>query len=197
MTFTRLLFRNLRFHWRGNFAVFLGVAVGTAVLTGALLVGDSLRGSLHDLALRQLGWVQDALITGRFFREELGQEADAGLAGRFCPALVLQGSAGAAPGRRVGRVAVYGVDFRFWGHVGWMPSTSIQFWNSTPNGVFLNSTLAADLSVTSGDTVTLYLQKASNVPRESLLGRRDASEVLDELRLTVTGVFPEHLRQQL
>lgn len=46
MTFGRLLLRNLRFHWRGNLAVLLGVAVGTAVLTGALLVGDSLRGSL-------------------------------------------------------------------------------------------------------------------------------------------------------
>ena len=39
----------------GNLAVLLGVAVGTAVLTGALLVGDSLRGSLRDRALRQLG----------------------------------------------------------------------------------------------------------------------------------------------
>ena len=36
MTFTRLLLRNLLWHWRGNAAVMLGVAVGTAVLTGAL-----------------------------------------------------------------------------------------------------------------------------------------------------------------
>ena len=45
MTFGRLLWRNLWFHWRGNLAVLLGVIVGAAVLTGALLVGDSLRGS--------------------------------------------------------------------------------------------------------------------------------------------------------
>ena len=48
MTLKRLRLRNLLFHWRGNLAVFLGVVVGTAVLTGALLVGDSLRGSLRD-----------------------------------------------------------------------------------------------------------------------------------------------------
>src|SRR5436309_2371672 len=30
MTFTRLLLRNLFFHWRGNLAVALGVAVGSA-----------------------------------------------------------------------------------------------------------------------------------------------------------------------
>jgi hypothetical protein len=45
----RLLLLNLLFHWRGNLAVLLGVVVGAAVLTGALLVGDSLRGSLRDL----------------------------------------------------------------------------------------------------------------------------------------------------
>ena len=57
MTLGRLLLRNLLFHWRGNSAVVLGVAVGTAVLTGALLVGDSLRGSLRELTLRSSnGW---------------------------------------------------------------------------------------------------------------------------------------------
>ena len=39
--------------------------LGTAVLTGALLVGDSLRGSLRALALDQLGWVDEALVAGR------------------------------------------------------------------------------------------------------------------------------------
>src|SRR5271165_2783395 len=70
MTRTGLLLRNLFYHWRGNLAVFLGVAVGAAVLTGALLVGDSLRGSLRDLTLQRLGWVDEALVGGRFFREQ-------------------------------------------------------------------------------------------------------------------------------
>ena len=62
MTLKRLRLRNLLFHWRGNLAVFLGVVVGTAVLTGALLVGDSLRGSLRERTVQQLGWVEQALI---------------------------------------------------------------------------------------------------------------------------------------
>ena len=74
MKLAGLLRRNLRFHRRGNFAVFLGVAVGTAVLTGALLVGDSLQGSLRDLTGRRLGWVDQAMVTGRFFREDLAGE---------------------------------------------------------------------------------------------------------------------------
>ena len=56
MSLARLMLRNLLFHWRGNSAVFLGVVVGAAVLTGALLVGDSLRGSSHfDVATARLG----------------------------------------------------------------------------------------------------------------------------------------------
>src|SRR5947207_6294106 len=74
MTLTRLLLRNLFFHRRGNLAVLLGVAVGTAVLTGALLVGDSLRGSLRERALRQLGWIEDAMVSGRLVRQQIAQD---------------------------------------------------------------------------------------------------------------------------
>ena len=54
MTFFRLISASLRYHWRTNLAVACGVAVGAAVLTGALLVGDSMRGSLRHLTLT--GW---------------------------------------------------------------------------------------------------------------------------------------------
>src|SRR5262249_61647448 len=94
MTFGRLLLRNLLYHWRGNLAVLLGVVVGAAVLTGALLVGDSLRGSLRSLTLEQLGWVDQAMVTGRFFREELANSLKAE---RVCPAILLQGATTAHP----------------------------------------------------------------------------------------------------
>ena len=42
-----LALRNLRYYWAANIPVFLGVMLGAAVLTGALFVGDSLRGSLR------------------------------------------------------------------------------------------------------------------------------------------------------
>ena len=100
MTPFRLLLRNLLYHWRGNLAVFLGVVVGTAVLTGALLVGDSLRGSLRDLTLRRLGWVDEALVGGRFFREEAGRRT-AG-AGVISPAVLVRGTASVGRGRPAG-----------------------------------------------------------------------------------------------
>src|SRR5947208_13082715 len=94
----RLLLRTLSYHWRGNAAVLLGVLVGSAVLTGALLVGDSLRGSLRDRALRQLGDVDYALVAPRFFRKEV--ENDLKVDGAVVHAgLMLRGSANAGDKR--------------------------------------------------------------------------------------------------
>jgi hypothetical protein len=198
MSFGRLLLRNLFFHWRGNLAVFLGVAVGTAVLVGALLVGDSLRGSLRDLTLQRLGGVDQALVAGRFFREDLADK-DKLKAERVAPALLLQGSLstkGEGPVHRAGRVTVLGVDDRFWPE-GDVPLNPLV-WKSGQheflknfNVVLLNATLARELGVKSGDEVELHVQKASAVPRESLLGRRDASEVIDKIDLTVGGILPD------
>ncbi|MDL1878456.1 hypothetical protein FBQ85_25335, partial [Cytophagia bacterium CHB2] len=62
---------SLIYYWRLHLAVLLGAAVATAVLTGALLVGDSVRGSLRDLTLERLGRIDYALLSERFVREDL------------------------------------------------------------------------------------------------------------------------------
>ena len=61
-----------------NVAVACGVAVGTAVLTGALLVGDSMQGSLSALALAGLGRIDEVLLADHFFREDLADEKTSG-----------------------------------------------------------------------------------------------------------------------
>jgi putative ABC transport system permease protein len=192
MKTTRLLRSNLTFHWRANLAICLGVAVGTAVLTGALLVGDSLRGSLRALTEQRLGWVEQALIVGRFFRQEFAselqqQQAVAGVA----PVVLLQGTAtaeekGSGTSRRAGRVTVLGVEDRFW--LGGEDGTADPLWKSTAKEVVLNQALADELHVQAGGTVTLHLQKASAVSRETAFGRRDSD--LSELTLKVRAVLP-------
>ena len=74
MSLLRLIFVSFLHHWRMNLAVALGAAAGTAVLTGALLVGDSMRGSLRALALDRLDKIDEVLAPGRFFREKLADE---------------------------------------------------------------------------------------------------------------------------
>ena len=55
----RLILRSLLYHGRTNLAVAAGVAAATAVLTGALLVGDSMRGSLREIPCQCPGGVSD------------------------------------------------------------------------------------------------------------------------------------------
>ena len=65
--------RDLLFFRRTHLAVAAGCAVAAAVLTGALLVGDSVRDSLRHLTLERLGGVDYALAASRFFDEEVAQ----------------------------------------------------------------------------------------------------------------------------
>src|SRR5262245_60747968 len=111
LTKTRLILRNLVYHWRGNLVVMLGVAVGAAVLIGALLVGASLRGSLRARVERQLCGVDFAAHFPRAIRAEIAD----GLPGRVAPVLLLPGSIQAGPAKDVsspvlGRVTLIGVD---------------------------------------------------------------------------------------
>src|SRR5436853_3682937 len=66
--------KSLTHHWRIHAAVVLGVAAATAVLTGVLIIGDSVRGSLRHLVLDRLGKIDDLLVLDRFFRQDLAAD---------------------------------------------------------------------------------------------------------------------------
>jgi ABC-type antimicrobial peptide transport system permease subunit len=84
MTFRTLIVRSLRFHWRAHLGVLLGAAVGSAALTGALVVGDSVRLSLRDLALQRLGNVHFLMDVGdRNFRSGIAELTESAISGRI------------------------------------------------------------------------------------------------------------------
>src|SRR5262249_18270711 len=120
MTSTRLVLRGLGYYWRTNLAVVLGVATAVAVLAGALVVGDSVRGSLRDLVEQRRGRADRAVLAAGFFREALAADlrGDAAFQASFAgiaPLIVVPGAVTEqAGGRRGSRVQVYGVDDRFW-----------------------------------------------------------------------------------
>jgi ABC-type lipoprotein release transport system permease subunit len=196
MRLSTLLRRSLFFHWRANLAVFLGVVVGTAVLTGALLVGDSLRGSLRDLTLDRLGGptgIDHALVSDRFFRAELAAELArapgfAALAEHAVPAVLLRGTAirRDAAGRithRVGRVQVVGVDPSFWPLFG-------EQRNDLGDDLLLNEPLARELNVQAGDTVEVRLERPQAIPADALLGRPVDAVSLEIQTSPVRAVLP-------
>ena len=70
----QLVFKNLTYYWRTNAAAVIGVATAVAVLAGALLVGDSVRGSLRELVLQRLGQTDQVVLSSGFFREQLAED---------------------------------------------------------------------------------------------------------------------------
>lgn len=182
----RLVLRSLTYYWRSNLAVVGGVATAVAVLAGALLVGDSVRGSLRDLVVQRLGRTDHVVVSAGFFREQLASDlgSDQSFAGRFsgaAPLVMLRGIVtDQATGRRAGQVRVYGIDERFQQFHG------IEGRAPSHDEALLSPSLARELGSQPGATILLRVQRPSEIPLESLHGRKE--ELGRTLRLTARGV---------
>ncbi|HET7288692.1 MAG TPA: FtsX-like permease family protein, partial [Pyrinomonadaceae bacterium] len=140
-------------------------AVAVSVLAGALLIGESVRGSLRDLSTRRLGKTDDLISSANFFREQLAAD----LGGATCPLIALKGVAVYEPNkRRAGDVKVYGVDERFWKFNG------VDGVAAPQNGeALVSESLAGELGSGPGESLLLRLEKPSDIPVESLHGRKE------------------------
>jgi putative ABC transport system permease protein len=196
MTWWRLVFRSLFHHRRMNVTVAMGVAAATAVLTGALIVGDSVRGSLRALALDRLGQIDHVLVSGRFFRQALSEElaADPDFQSGFSaavPAVLFPRATvetqGKDPSSRATGVFLIGATDDFWnlGDPAARP-------NPYPgvDQIVLNTTLAKDLGVQVGDRLLLRLPKSSEVPADSTLGEKE-DLIRTIVGLQVVAIVPD------
>ncbi len=203
MTFRTLIRRSLRHHWRAHLGVVLGAAVGSAALIGALVVGDSVRGSLRENAWRRLCGVHLAMDTGeRSVSADLlarmhhqSTNAIAATLGSSTPR-VQWGAFGQWNGSallrlpaqisrqdgqaRANAVQCYGMDDRFI-HFFLRPS------GSAPGTILLNASLARQLNARPGDALILRFPKPSPLSRESAIATRSDSTVA--LKVTVGEIL--------
>jgi len=201
MTSRRLVTAALRHYWRTNLAVIAGVATAVAVLAGALLVGDSVRGSLRDLVLQRLGRTDRVVLSTGFFREALAEDLrrDGEFAkayGGIAPVVVMQGLVtDQATGQRASRVQVYGIDDRFWRF------HEVRGRSGPANrDAFVSRALASDIGATEGGTVRVRVERPSAIPLESLHGKKDdagrtmtlrVAGVLDRTQLGEFSIVPQ------
>ncbi len=186
MTTLRLLFRSLAFYRREHVLTALATAVAAAVLTGALVVGDSLMATLADLAVSRLGQVRVAIESGdRLFGERLVGE----LRQRVAPdpvagVLALAGTAENDTGTiRAGRVQVLGVDESF---ASMAREPDELAWEG---GVFVSPALASRLGVRAGEEILVRVEKPGRVSRDMALAVGNDSAVATRER--VRGVLPD------
>ena len=182
-----LVLRGLGFYWRTHLAVVLGVATAVAVLAGALLVGTSVRASLRDLLLAQIGRTDEVVAAPHFFTEALGSsiEGDRTFTTSFqhiAPLIVARGIVTSQDSqRRAGDVTVYGVDDRFWRFHG------VAVTGPGARAAHVSQALASQLHVSVSGTLIVRLQRVTDVPIESLHGRKE--DVGRSLRVTIASVL--------
>ncbi len=167
-----MLRRNLAHFWRQNLGVVLGAALGTMVLAGALLVGDSVRHSLRSMAENRIGQVDALLFTqDRFFRSALADELGNKLQATAAPVFILRGSVSnpdadeeAGQIARVPNVQVLGIDARFF-----ELSPSGQAPPLADGQVHVNERLAQRLGIGEGATLNLRLEEPALFSRDAPL----------------------------
>ncbi len=177
---------SLKHFWQIHLTVALCTAVATGVLAGALIVGDSVRGSLRSLTTERLGAIQHALLADHFFRPDLLQLENK------VPAILLNGTVVAPQTQtRASKVNILGVTdnfFTFWGEN--TPPNLNKPAGQPFNAIVINETLQNELNVQVGDTLLVNMSQAADIHPEFLLGERDAANAIQSLRLVISEIIP-------
>ncbi|MEK7398499.1 MAG: FtsX-like permease family protein, partial [Candidatus Poribacteria bacterium] len=183
MTFWRLITRGLRFYWRNHIGVMLCIAISTAVILGALVVGDSVRYSLKKIALSRLGEIQLALASqDHYFRTELADELEAELGNKAVSAILLGGIAiNNENNLRANNIQVFGIDEKFW------KLGNIDI-NLKENAV-INERLAKQLGVKNGEEILIKVEKTSLLPLDAPLSVD--TDLSASLRVTIKEIMPD------
>ncbi len=182
----RFSWNSLKHFWQIHLTVALCTAVATGVLAGALIVGDSVRGSLRSLTTERLGAIQHVLLADHFFQPDLLQRENK------VPAILLNGTIVAPQTQtRASKVNIAGVTDDFFTF--WQEDTAPNL-NKAPeqpfNAIVINDALQNELNVQIGDTLLVNMSQAADIHPEFLLGERDAANAIQSLRLVISDIIP-------
>ncbi len=169
-----LIFRTL-IHFRGLLVpVAMGVAVATAVIVGALVVGDSMRGSLRFIAMDRIGSIESVLVAPRWFDQKLAENLTGNDSshGAVHSLVFVQQAMAENEKYRASEMALFGVDSDFWTMGTIKPQRE-----PGDEEVILNQSLADKLHAAAGDLITLRVTSQAVVPADSPLGKRDQDSI--------------------
>ena len=177
MSLFSFVLSSARHYWRGHLGLLLGAFLASAILSGSLLVGDSVRASLRRVAELRLGKIQSGVLGGdRWFTEGLAEKSDT------VPAIMAIGSTASSNGQvRVNGTQVLGVGPGFW-----KLSTSGKVIELAQGQIALNEPLARKLEAKLGDTVLVRLERPSAISRDAPLSGSTNEDV--SLRRTVGAI---------
>ncbi len=174
MTAGTLIRRSLVYFRAPHAALLAGMMLVTAVLTGALILGDSVRDSLRDLSARRRGGYETLVMAPGFFSHGLAERAG-DISGRPCDAGL------ALPGRvRAERTTL---------SMGVQLLALQKAAGVAQNGAWITRTVAESLQLKNGDALLLTLPAPTGAA-DAVLARRDRTS-LASLRVTVQKILDE------
>nr|MDA3818594.1 ABC transporter permease [Prolixibacteraceae bacterium] len=182
MSKLQLILRSVRFYLLSNIWLALGVALSTAVLTGALIVGDSVDQSLVKTTDLRLGDITHAVVAGeRYVTGSLGEEIDNHPELSAAPVIRQTGMALANGGElTVNDINVWGITEAFDSIAG------SKLYGNTNRGCVVSENLAARLNLDVGSFILLRVEKATSVPSNAPFV--SASDQVVSWRLRVNAI---------
>jgi len=112
MSLYKLILKSAWFYRKLNLTIILGIALSTAILVGALIIGDSVKYSLQQITVQRLGKTSQVITAGeRLFGQHLATKL-AEKTGVETAALLRANGFGVIDGGdlRINQLAVWGVD---------------------------------------------------------------------------------------
>lgn len=174
-------------YFKFNLLVALGVVVSTMVLTGSLIIGDSVRYSLEQATFYRLGETTHLVsVVERYFRQEMAAEMEADNRQiKTAPVLLLEGVAVADGGqRRANKVQIVGVNKAFEK----IANTTV-FSELQNNEIAISQNLAVRLEINEGDDLLVRIKKASLIPLNAPFVSAEETSV--SLRATIKKVVQQ------
>ncbi|NNE90486.1 MAG: FtsX-like permease family protein [Verrucomicrobiales bacterium] len=183
MTFWKLVFKSLTHYRWVNLAVLTGVALTSAILSGALVVGDSVKESLRQNAEARISNIGKVVVGGdRFFTAKLAENLVLENAD-VAPVLQVRGTVSADGGnKRANAVQIVGVDESFW-KIGIDDDFSIE----DENWFAVNDILANRLDLKIGDALNSRVEIPGELSKDApLSGESEQTKPFNE---TITHIL--------
>ena len=163
MNLFKLILRNLQYYKKEHSLLFIGMILSTAILTSALIIGDSVKFSLNNIVSKRLGTTQQIILTQeRYFPASFSNALANELHTTTAPVLLLRGMASSDNSEaRVPNIQVCGIDSKFW-EIG-----NCSMPNLNQNEVIINRKLAEKLNLNIGDELSIRIEKVSFVSKNA------------------------------
>jgi len=162
MSILKLSIKSFIHYFSKNLTIAFGVAISTAVITGGLIVGDSVNHSLRQTVHYRLGNITHAISAGdRYFTKGYASQIAQKLDVPATAMLKLEGIGITEGGKlRINNVQVLGIDNAFAKTTG----TDFHYDSLGRNEVIISENMADRLNLAPDDYLMLRIKKASVIP---------------------------------